>query len=311
MIEFKSVSKRYGQKMALDALDLTIGSGEFCVLLGSSGCGKSTTLKCINRLVVPDSGDIFVRGQSVSKMDPVLLRRGIGYAFQHVGLFPHYTVAENIAVVPRLLKWEKKKISERIDELLEMFSLNPSLTRGKFPSQLSGGEAQRVGVARALASDPDLLLLDEPFGAVDPPTRKMLQGEFLEIQAKLKKTIIFVTHDIDEALTLGSQIVIMHQGKIQQKDSPLSLISNPENHFVEKFLGDGQAFQRLNFLTVNDYKNQEKLSVNQLDPQIRGEDTLFQALTLMIEKKVSQITVLDQQGNPSGTLSIDTLVRGL
>lgn len=309
MIEFKSVSKRYGQKLALDALNLTISSGEFCVLLGSSGCGKSTTLKCINRLVVPDSGEVLVRGKPVSDMNPVMLRRGIGYAFQHVGLFPHYTVAENIGVVPRLLKWNKKKIADRVDELLDLFSLNPSLVRGKFPSQLSGGEAQRVGVARALASDPDLLLLDEPFGAVDPPTRKLLQGEFLNIQEKLKKTIIFVTHDLDEALTLGSKIVVMNQGKIQQEDSPLNLISNPANEFVENFMGDGQAFQRLNFLKIAHYK--EPLS-DQSQPRAPGlseQDSLFQALTMMIEKKMNRITVHDRDGQPSGSLSIETLVR--
>jgi len=296
MIELRGIRKVYGKEVALESLDLEIEQGEICVLLGSSGCGKSTTLKCINGLVQPDEGEVLVRGQYVKNVSPVALRRSIGYAFQHVGLFPHYTVSQNCSVVPELLGWEKKRIQARVRELLAMFSLNPDVYQEKYPHQLSGGEAQRVGVARALASDPDILLLDEPFGAVDPPTRKKLQREFLEIQSELKKTIVFVTHDIEEALTLGSRIVVMHDGKIAQSATPLDLLRSPASAFVREFLGQGLAIQKLSLLVVDDYCDSEVMESDASQSEISSGTTLYTALNHMVEHKTQSLAVSGADG---------------
>lgn len=245
MIAFENVTKRYGEKTAVDALTFEVAEGEVAVLIGPSGCGKTTTLRMVNRLIEPTSGRILVGGVDVSTMDLEQLRRGLGYAIQSVGLFPHLTVAQNIGVVPRLLGWDKARIAERAEELLALVGLAPDEYRDTYPSQLSGGEAQRVGVARALAADPPVLLMDEPFGAVDPLTRERLQTEFARIQRDLKKTVIFVTHDIDEAIRLADRIAVMRDGRLQQYDTPEQLLEHPANRFVHDFVGADRALKRL------------------------------------------------------------------
>lgn len=253
MIELKNVTKKYGEFVAVDDLSFTVENGEVCVLIGPSGCGKSTTIKLINRMLEPTSGDIYVEGKHVRSERPDILRRKIGYVIQNIGLFPHMTVAENIAVVPKLLGWERPRIEQRTGDLLDLIGLKPKLYADKFPRQLSGGEAQRIGVARALAADPPLLLMDEPFGAVDPLNRQVLQAEFLKIQRQLHKTVIFVTHDLDEAIRLADRIVLLDKGRILQHDSPEDLLSRPANKFVRNFVGTDRALKRLSRFSVGDH----------------------------------------------------------
>lgn len=250
MIKFRSVSKNYGDFIALNNLNLEISEGELCVLLGPSGCGKSTSLRLINRLIKMDSGVIEVNGRDITDIDEETLRRGIGYVIQNVGLLPHYTVKENISIVPKLLKWNNYRIDKRVEELLELVGLEPGLYSHKYPNQLSGGEAQRIGVARALAADPPILLMDEPFGAVDPLTRTVLQKEFLKIQKQLKKTVIFVTHDIEEAVTLGNKIAILKNGKLMQYDRPDRILTLPKNEFITDFTGKDGSLKLLLYYYV-------------------------------------------------------------
>jgi len=245
VITFDSVTKRYAEKTAVDSLSLEVPEGEVCVLIGPSGCGKTTTLRMVNRLIEPTSGRILVNGTDVTTADVQELRRGLGYVIQSVGLFPHLTVADNIGVVPRLLEWDKGRMAERADALLTLVGLKADEYRAKYPAQLSGGEAQRVGVARALAADPPVLLMDEPFGAVDPLNRERLQAEFARIQRELKKTVIFVTHDIDEAIRLADRVAIMRDGRLQQYDTPESVLDHPANRFVHDFVGADRALKRL------------------------------------------------------------------
>jgi osmoprotectant transport system ATP-binding protein len=252
MIDLKNVSKKYGETIAVDNLNLEVKTGEICVLIGPSGCGKTTTLKMINRLIEPSSGQILIDGRDSSSLKAFELRRGIGYAIQSVGLFPHLTVAENIAVVPKLLGWQKPKIEARVTELLELIGLEPNRYANTYPKALSGGQAQRVGVARALAADPKVLLFDEPFGAVDPLTRERLQNEFLELQRRLKKTVVFVTHDIDEAIKLSDRIAIMKDGKLEQFDTPEAILEQPANAFVRDFIGTDRGLKRLARVFVRD-----------------------------------------------------------
>ncbi|MDG9666343.1 ABC transporter ATP-binding protein [Hahella sp. CR1] len=237
MIRLDNVSMKYGEQYAVRNLSLDIASGDFCVLVGTSGCGKSTTLKMINRLVEHSEGRILINNQEIASFEINALRRRIGYAIQNIGLFPHWSVAKNIAVVPRLLKWDAQRIHNRVNELLELFALDPAIFADKMPHELSGGQAQRVGVARALAADPDILLMDEPFGALDPITRESLQEEMLRIQSQIKKTIVFVTHDIEEALKLATRMVVMDAGQIIQYDTPENILHRPANHFVENIIG--------------------------------------------------------------------------
>lgn len=253
MIRLERVSKNYGEVTAVDQLSLEVESGEVCVLIGRSGCGKTTTLRMINRLIEPSGGRILIDGRDTAGVPPDELRRSIGYAIQSVGLFPHMTVAANIAVVPELLRWDKVRTAARIDELLELVGLDPAGYAGKYPSQLSGGEAQRIGVARALAADPPMLLMDEPFGAVDPLTRDRLQAQFVRIQMELKKTVILVTHDLDEAIRLADRIAIMEAGRIVQYDTPEAILSRPAGAFVEDFVGGDRALKRLSRLVIADF----------------------------------------------------------
>jgi len=238
MIALEDVSKTYpGGVEAVRDLTLEVADGETVVLLGTSGSGKTTTMKMVNRLIKPTSGRILVNGADIMERDSIELRRGIGYAIQHIGLFPHMTVGDNIAVVPRLLEWDRDRIRARVDELLGMVGLEPGEFRGRFPAQLSGGQRQRVGVARALAADPPVVLMDEPFGALDPITREGLQNEFLELESEIRKTILFVTHDVFEAVKMGDRIALMDKGRLQQLASPAELVEKPANEFVDRFLG--------------------------------------------------------------------------
>ena len=253
MIRLEHVTKHYGNTAAVDDLSIEIGGGIVCVLIGPSGCGKTTTLRMINRLMEPTSGRIFIDGNDTDKIKPEQLRQSIGYAIQSVGLFPHMTVAANIAVVPELLHWEKGRIASRVEELLAVVGLQPGEYAQKYPGQLSGGEAQRIGVARALAADPPILLMDEPFGAVDPLTREKLQTQFVRVQQELKKTVILVTHDLDEAIRLADQVVIMESGRLVQHDTPEVILSKPANKFVHDFVGTDRALKRLSRIGIESF----------------------------------------------------------
>ena len=310
MISFEDVSKAYpgAERPAVDHLSLTIADGEVVVLIGPSGCGKSTTLRMINRLVEPDSGVVAEDGRDVRSLPPEALRRHIGYAIQGVGLFPHWTVAENIAVVPGLLGWEKSATAARVEELLELVGLAPAEYGPKYPDELSGGEAQRVGVARALAADPPVLLMDEPFGAVDPLTRERLQAEFSAIQARLRKTVVFVTHDIDEAVRLADRIAIMRDGRLVQYDVPERVLAYPADPFVADFVGGERALKRLSLAPVTE-------ALAPVDPSIPAEAavpldaSLRAALSRIIEFGVPAVRVLGEDGAVAGSVSVDTIVE--
>ena len=238
MIEFKEVRKVFpGGKVAVNDINFAIEEDEFFCLIGTSGCGKTTTLKMINLLEKPSSGEILINGTNITEQDPVMLRRDIGYVIQKVGLFPHFTVQDNIALIPRLKKWSEDKIKNRVVELLEMMDLEPEEYADKYPGQLSGGQQQRVGIARAMAANPEIILMDEPFGALDPITRESLQIDLKKLQKKLEKTIVFVTHDIVEALKMSDRLAIMKDGNIIQLDTPLNIITKPASDFVEQFVG--------------------------------------------------------------------------
>lgn len=238
MIVFDHVSKTYpGGAHAVEDLCMEVGEGETLVLLGTSGSGKTTTLKMVNRLIEPSSGRILIEEADVTEQDPIQLRRRIGYAIQHIGLFPHMTVRENIGVVPNLLQWPRDRVGQRVDQLLSMVGLRPEEFRHRYPARLSGGQQQRVGVARALAADPPIVLMDEPFGALDPITREQLQNEFIELQSRIRKTVIFVTHDVFEAVKVADRIALMDAGRLQQVAEPAGLVDKPANDFVDQFLG--------------------------------------------------------------------------
>jgi osmoprotectant transport system ATP-binding protein len=275
MIRLDKVSKQYGDFYAVKDVTMEVREGEFCCLLGPSGCGKSTTLKMINRMVEPSRGTVLFQERDVLQVRPEQLRRQIGYVIQSVGLFPHMTVLENICVVPGLLKWDKSGARSRARELVSLFGLEPDQYLSKYPNELSGGEAQRVGVARALAADPAVLLMDEPFGALDPLTRTRLQNEFAKIQRELKKTIIFVTHDIDEAVHLGSKIALMDNGTLVQYDAPETLLASPHNRFVRQFIGSDRALKKLSRQNVSQFLKPAR-SIPDDAPLLRVEQELRQ-----------------------------------
>jgi osmoprotectant transport system ATP-binding protein len=253
-VSYQGATKRYGNASApaVDRLDLEVEAGEICVLVGPSGCGKTTSMRMVNRTVELTDGDILIGGESVKRKDGPRLRREIGYVIQQIGLFPHRTIAQNIATVPQLLGWDKGRVRARTSELLELVGLDPELG-DRYPAQLSGGQQQRIGVARALAADPPVMLMDEPFGAIDPISRERLQNEFLRLQAEIRKTILFVTHDIDEAIKMGDRIAIMHEhGKVEQYATPAEILMAPANEFVEDFVGADRALKRLALMRVRD-----------------------------------------------------------
>jgi osmoprotectant transport system ATP-binding protein len=252
VIRLEHVSKRYGGRAAVDDLSLEVGRGELCVLVGPSGCGKTTTMKMINRIIEPSSGRIYLDGHDVTEGNPVKLRRQIGYVIQQIGLFPHQTIAANVGTVPRLLGWDRARVAARVDELLSLVGLDPDVYGRRYPAELSGGQRQRVGVARALGADPPVLLMDEPFGAIDPITRDRLQNEFLRLQQEVRKTIVFVTHDIEEAVKLGDRIAILAQGGVlEQYDTPAEILGNPASDFVADFVGADRGLKRLKVTPID------------------------------------------------------------
>jgi osmoprotectant transport system ATP-binding protein len=255
MIRLEHLSKRFPgiEAPAVDDLTLEVPEGEIVILVGPSGCGKTTTMKMVNRLIEPTSGRIFLEGEDVTSVNPDQLRRRIGYVIQQIGLFPHLTIHDNIATVPKLLGWDRQRIDQRVDELLETVGMDPDAHRDRYPKELSGGQRQRVGVARAMSADPEVMLMDEPFGAIDPITRERLQDEFLRVQADIKKTIVFVTHDIEEAIKMGDRIAIMRQNShIAQYDTPERILTAPADEFVSDFIGSGAALKRLTLSRVRD-----------------------------------------------------------
>jgi osmoprotectant transport system ATP-binding protein len=298
-LEFRQATKVYpGQTdPAVDSLSLEVPAGEICVLVGPSGCGKTTAMRMVNRMIDITGGDILLDGSSVKERRPAELRREIGYAIQQIGLFPHLSVAGNIATVPRLLGWSKERIRQRVDELLELVSLDPYETRDRFPAQLSGGQRQRVGVARALATDPPLMLMDEPFGAIDPINRERLQNEFLRLQQEIRKTIVFVTHDIDEAIKMGDRIAIMQRGgKLAQYAPPAELLMYPNNRFVEDFVGADRALKRLALQRVRDVDLWKA-------PLVRVGEPVALARAKAADSEVPYPLLVDENGRPLGWLS--------
>ena len=298
MITFENVSKTYpGGVEAVRGLTLEVADGETVVLLGTSGSGKTTTMKMVNRLIEPTAGRILVDGIDIMERDPIELRREIGYAIQHIGLFPHMTVAENIAVVPRLVGWEQSRIGARVDELLTMVGLEPTQFRLRYPAQLSGGQKQRVGVARALAADPPLVLMDEPFGALDPITREGLQNEFLELQSEIRKTIIFVTHDVFEAAKMADRIALLDGGRLQQLASPAELVENPANEFVDRFLGQHRFQLSLLTKTVKSMMSPPSgtkahaPSSRECPERLAARDSLIEALDMFKRTRRSALPV--------------------
>lgn len=296
MISLQNVTKKFANGHAgVDEVTLRIKPGEFVVLVGPSGCGKTTTMKMINRLIEPTGGKIEIEGQDISKLDPIQLRRRIGYVIQEIGLLPHMTVAENIAVVPHLQKWPKAKQTERVVELLQLVGLDPATTMPKYPRELSGGQRQRIGVARALAVDPPIMLMDEPFGALDPITREELQDEFIKLQRQVKKTIVFVTHDMDEALKFADRIVIMNNGKIVQCDTPQQILRNPANNFVRDFVGTDHTLKQLSLVKVRD------AMISEIDT-LRSDDNIGKAQSIFA-KGYRSIVIVDAQGKAAGYIN--------
>ena len=297
MIEFINVSKSYdGKTNIIEGLNLRINSGELVVLIGESGSGKTTTMKMINRVHEPTSGSILINGQDIMRANVIELRRNIGYVIQKVGLFPHMTIADNIELIPYLKKWDKEKRRKRAHELLEMVNLDPNIYLNRYPNELSGGQQQRVGVARALAVNPDIILMDEPFSALDPITREQLQEELLKLQDELHKTIVFVTHDMDEALKIGDKIAVMRDGNIVQFDTPENILKNPVDEFVENFVGKDRIWKSPELLYAEDIMVKRPATISL-------ERTTAKALEIMKEKGVEYLPVVDKPGeNPKKVL---------
>ena len=306
MIEFKNVSKAFGGVPAVSSLDLHFKTGAFSVLVGTSGSGKSTTLKMINRLVEHDAGTITIAGEDIRQQPLLSLRRRMGYAIQSIGLFPHWTVARNIATVPGLQKWPRAKREARVDELMALLGLDDGL-RDRYPHQLSGGQQQRVGVARALAADPEVLLMDEPFGALDPVTRGALQQEMVRIHRLLGRTIVLVTHDVDEALKLADHLVLMDGGRVVQQGTPLEMLTRPRNDFVRTFFGRSELGVRLLSLRrVGDYLRPDRKVPGE---PLRAGMTLREALSVFVTHRCEVLPVVDAEGHHCGTLHFQDLLH--
>ena len=288
MIELKNIVKTFdGKNNVVDNLDLKIHNGEFMVLIGESGCGKTTSMKMINRLIEPTSGTIEIDGQDIKSMDKIELRRKIGYVIQKVGLFPHMTVGQNIELIPTLNKWDETEKKKRAYELLELVDLPPEQYYNRYPNELSGGQQQRIGVARALAVDPEIILMDEPFSALDPITREQLQQEMLKLQDELHKTIVFVTHDMDEAIKLGDRIAVMKDGKIIQCDTPEEILKNPINEFIEYFVGKDRLWKTPEMLLAKDIMNKKTVKIG-------AKRSAAHAIELMKEKNTNVLVVFDK-----------------
>jgi osmoprotectant transport system ATP-binding protein len=309
MIEFRNVSKTYpgSERSVVNDLSFEVPDGEVCVLVGPSGCGKTTSMRMVNRLIEPSEGQILIDGEPNMSMSGTQLRRKIGYAIQQIGLFPHRTIAENIGTVPGLIGWERDRIRSRTEELLELVGLDPGAYRDRYPAELSGGQQQRVGVARAMAADPPIMLMDEPFGAVDPITRERLQDEFLRIQDNIKKTIVFVTHDIDEAIKMGDKIAILKEGGIlAQYDTPENILSAPKSEFVSSFVGSDRVLKRLSLTRVGDVDLEPANGYGDNLPRLSNRMSLKDALSEMIGAGAERSVVVSD-GNVLGSLTLDAI----
>jgi osmoprotectant transport system ATP-binding protein len=309
-LELRNVEKRYpgGREPAIPDLSLTVPAGEVCVLVGPSGSGKTTAMRLINRMIALTGGDILLGGRSVLERDPTELRREIGYVIQQIGLFPHQSVRENIATVPKLLGWDRHRIAERVSELLELIALDPEEVGDRYPNELSGGQRQRVGVARALAADPPLLLMDEPFGAIDPINRHALQDGFLQLQRQVRKTVVFVTHDIDEAIKLGDRIAILREGGVlAQYATPAEILSDPADDFVAQFVGADRALKRLGLTTLADVElavpNGHKPGEEKLTPDTSVRD----ALSAVLSAGGAPLAVVDASGDVLGFATLESI----
>jgi osmoprotectant transport system ATP-binding protein len=302
MIRLENLTKTFetpsGTVVAADKVNMEVPSGEICILLGPSGCGKTTALKMVNRLIPPTSGKIYIDGQDTSKLNDIELRRRIGYVIQQIGLFPNMTIEENICVVPRLLGWDSNKAKARAAELLDLVGLDPKLFLKRYPKELSGGQQQRVGVIRALAADPPVMLMDEPFGAIDPINREIIQDEFLKMQAELKKTIMFVSHDIDEAVKMGDKIAIFRAGRIEQYDAPDQILAHPLNAFVADFVGADRTLKRLRLVTA-----EEVADVGA--PAIARQSRVADAVAMMHNNGTRIAVVIDADHHPVGYLTVE------
>ena len=314
-IVFDEATKRYPGRSepAVSALSLVIPAGDICVLVGPSGGGKTTAMKMVNRLIDITDGDITIDGRSVRELDVNELRRGIGYVIQQIGLFPHMTVAGNIGTVPRLLGWDRQRIRARARELLELVGLDPDQDEGRYPTELSGGQRQRVGLARAMAADPPLMLMDEPFGAIDPITRERLQDEFLRLHRQIRKTVIFVTHDIDEAIKMGDRIAILREGGVlAQYASPDELLANPADDFVARFVGPDRALKRLALTRLSDIELDALTGAEAANaPTAPAEMTLRDALSLMLSHDSRPLIVVDAEGSRAGVVTVEQVSRRL
>ncbi|WP_087972196.1 ABC transporter ATP-binding protein [Oceanobacillus rekensis] len=296
MIQLKNINKYYEDGFqALKAINLTFEEGKVNVLIGPSGCGKTTTMKLLNRLTDFTDGQILIDEKNIQEINPIELRRQMGYVIQNIGLFPHMTISENVATVPKLLKWDKQKIKEKVDALLTMVNLDPDIYRNRYPSELSGGQQQRIGVIRALAAEPSTILMDEPFSALDPISREQLQDELTRLQKEINKTIIFVTHDMDEAIKIADQIILMKDGQVVQKGSPQELLTNPANEFVKEFIGEerlGNALPPLSEFIIKDF------------PRISMEQRTEEAIDLMATNQLVEIPVVDGKGEYKGIVNL-------
>lgn len=302
MIEFKNIKKSYKSKIILENFNLSIDSGKLVVLIGASGCGKTTLLKMINRLISITEGEILINGKDINKMDPIKLRRGIGYVIQQTGLFPHMTVKENIEIIPRLMKISERKIEKKTIELLNMVGLDPNEYLYRYPAELSGGQQQRVGVARAFATDAEIILMDEPFSALDPITRTELQEQLFNIQKEYNKTIVFITHDMDEAINIADMICILKDGKIIQYDTPENILKNPENDYVEEFVGKNKIWAKPEFIKAEDVMINRPATVS-------IKRSLLQAREIMREKTVDSLLIVDKEGMLLGYVTLSDIQK--
>jgi len=307
MIRLEGLTKTYasahGEVTAVDHVSFEVEDGQTCVLLGPSGCGKTTTLRMINRLVTPPSGKVYIGGVDTDTMNPVALRRTIGYVIQQIGLFPNMTVGENVGVVPRLLGWTVERIRQRSHELLSMLALDPVQFFDRYPGELSGGQAQRVGVARALAADPPVLLMDEPFGALDPVNREVIQDEFLRMQQSLRKTVLFVSHDIDEAVKMADRIAIFQSGQLAQYAAPDALLAHPAHDFVAGFVGSDRTLKRLRRIRVAEVMSPADGTINTRELTVRASDDLRRVAALFLETTAESLPCVDGDGRVVGRVT--------
>ncbi|WP_067928005.1 ABC transporter ATP-binding protein [Alicyclobacillus shizuokensis] len=318
MIEFQHVTKVYqsagATTKAVDDVSFAVEEGEICVLLGPSGCGKTTLLRMVNRLIGLTNGDIIVNGRNINSVNPVELRRTIGYVIQQTGLFPNMTIFDNVCTVPKMLGWSRAKMHDRYEELMVMIGLDPKEYAKRFPWELSGGQQQRIGVARALAADPPVMLMDEPFGALDPIIRDHLQREFLKIQQTVKKTIVFVSHDLDEALTLGDKIAILKSGKLMQFGTPDEILSAPANDFVSSFIGADKSLKRLSLFTAGQLLQSRRITricSSKPSVAVQMDTDLRTVLAHILADPNGEVSVLDKTGNCAGVIHYNDLARFL